>query len=450
MWQHIVAITICWLVSGIGSVLAVETFDLDRAVGYALEHNPDLLTLRARSEATAARTQTAAGERLPSLGLSYAARASNNPLDAFADKLNTRRVTAPDFDPARLNHPGTSDLHATQLALRLPVYSGGRLTASIAGVEATEQNARLEYERAREVTAFQTLRAYLAVQSAQEELAIADDAVKAAEEHAHTTAQLARAGRIVVSDKLTAEVSLSAVQSRREQSVTRLASARNQLKLVMGLTLNSEIELTPARLDIEPFPALSLADSEARALLGRKDLAAVRALSQAARSRVQAARAAHKPSVDFIATSNWYDDNPGFDAHSSSVMGVVSLDLYAGGRHQGEISAALAEDRAAQWRVQSLEQAVRNEVREAHENLREAHARHARAADNVGRARENVRLVKQRYGQGRTILIDLLQAERGYIEARLEELTSRYGLQVGQTAQHLAEGNLALPPGAAP
>ncbi|HEY5682578.1 MAG TPA: TolC family protein [Sulfuricaulis sp.] len=450
MWRHFFGIIIyCWL-SGIGTVLAVETFDLDRAVKYALEHNPDLLILRARSEATTARAQTAAGERLPSLGLSYMARASNNPLDAFADKLNTRRVTTPDFDPARLNHPGTSDLHATQLTLRMPVYSGGRLTASVTGAEEMEKHARLEYERAREVTAFQTLRAYLGVQSAQDEHDIADDAVKAAEEHARTTAQLARAGRIVVSDQLTAEVNLSALHSRREQAVTRLTSARNQLKLIMGLPHNIEIELAPARIDIEPFPDSGLTESEARALAGRKDLAAARALSQATRSQVRAARAVQKPRVDFIATTNWYDDNPGFDAHSSSVMGVVSLDLYAGGRHQGEIGAALAEDLAAHWRVQSQEHAVRHEVRETYEHLRELHARHTRATENVERARENVRLIKQRYGQGRTILIDLLQAERSYTETRHEELISRQGLLLGQAARRLAEGTLALPPGAAP
>lgn len=443
------AVAFC-LALGASPAIQAESFSLNQAMSHALEHNPDLLAMRAQSDAAGARSQAAAGARLPSLGVSYSARASNNPLDAFADKLNTRRVTTPDFDPARLNHPGTGDLHATQLALRMPVYSGGRLTASITSAEETEKNARLQYERAREITAFHAMRAYLNVQSAQEGLAIADDAVQAAQEHARTTAQLSREGRIVVSDKLTAEVNLAAVQSQREQAVTRQASARNQLKLVMGLPLNSEVALSPARPDIEAFNAAGLADSEARALAGRKDLAAARALSQAARSRVQAARAAHKPSVDFIATSNWYDDNPGVDSHSSSVMGVVSLDLYAGGRHQSEISAALAEDQEMQWRVQSVEQSVRNEMREAYENLREARARHATAAENVERARENVRLVKQRYGQGRTLLIDLLQAERAYTDARHEALTSRLNLEVGQAALRLAEGTLSLPQGATP
>ena len=427
-----------------------ETFNLNQAVSHALAHNPELLAVQAQSAAATARTQTAAGARLPSLGLSYSARASNNPLDAFADKLNTRSVTAQDFEPARLNHPGTSDLHTTQLALRLPVYSGGRLSSSLISAEEMEKNARLQYERAREITAFQTQRAYLALLAAQEALVIDDDAVKAAQQHARSTAQLAREGRTVVSDKLTAEVNLAAVQSQREQAVTRVESARNQLKLVMGLPLERDINLAAARVDIEASPETTLADSEARALAGRKDLAAARAMSQAARARVQAARAAHKPSVDFIATSNWYDDNPGFDSHSASVMGVVSLDLYAGGRHQGEIGAALAEENEMQWRVQALEQTVRNDVRAAHDNLREARARHATAADNVERARENVQLVDKRYGQGRTILIDLLQAERAYTDARREELSSRVDLEVGRSALRLAEGTLPLPEGTVP
>ena len=74
----------------------------------------------------------------------------------------------------------------------------------------------------------------------------------------------------------------------------------------------------------------------------------------------------------------------------------------------------------------------------------------ATAAENVERARENVRLIKQRYGQGRTILIDLLQAERTYTDARNEELISRLGLEVGQAALRLAEGTLPLPPETTP
>jgi outer membrane protein TolC len=444
MSHRIIRTAALGLLLGIATQVAAESFDREQAVRHALEHNPDLLAMREQVAAASGRTQAAQGARLPSLDLSYSARSSNNPLDAFADKLNTRSVTAPDFDPARLNHPGSSDLHATQLALRLPVYAGGRLSASLTSAEEMENYARRQYDRARELTAFQTLRAWLNVQAAQEGLAIADDALRAAQEHARTTAQLAREGRIVVSDRLTAEVHLAAVQSQREQAATRLESSRNQLKLGMGLPLETEITLPPAVFGAAA-DTFNAAEIETRALANRQDLAAARAMHQAAKARVQAARASHKPSVDFIATHNRFDDNPGFDEQSSSIMGVVSLDLYAGGRHQGEIATALAEEREARWRVQSLEQTVRHDVREARENLREARARHASAADNAERAKESVRLVKQRYGQGRTILIDLLQAERSHTDARGEELVSRVNLEVGQAALQLAEGTLPLP-----
>lgn len=201
MSQRIIRLALLAVVLGLGGEAVAGSFDREQAVRYALAHNPELLALREQVAAAGGRTQTAQGARLPSLGLSYSARSSNNPLDAFADKLNTRSVTAPDFDPARLNHPGRSELHATQLALRMPLYAGGRLSATLASAEEMEHYARLQYERARELTAFHTLRAWLHVQAAQEGLAIADDAVKSAQEHARTTAQLAREGRIVVSDK---------------------------------------------------------------------------------------------------------------------------------------------------------------------------------------------------------------------------------------------------------
>ena len=429
---------------GINPAVHAETFDLDQAVNYALTHNPDLLAARERVTAAQARGQVASGARLPSLGASYSARSSNNPLDVFADKLNTRQVTTPDFDPARLNHPGSSDLYAAQLAVRLPLYSGGRLSANKLNAEEMEKTAQLQYQRAREITAFQARRAYLNVQTAQQALAIAEDAVKAAQDHARTTGQLAREGRTVTSDKLTAEVNLAAVQASREQAQTRLEAARDQLKLVLGVPLDSDLTLVTVAMAQDAVSA-NLAESEQRELTQRKDLAAARAMNQAAKARIQDALAAHKPNVDVIATRNWFNDSPALDNSSSSVMGVLSLDLYAGGRHQGEIGAAAAEERESQWQVQALEQNVRREVREAYENLREARARHERANDNVERARENVRLVKQRYGQGRTILIDLLQAERAYTEARMEASTSSLNLAVGQAALPLAEGALALP-----
>lgn len=417
-----------------------ETFGLERATAHALAHNPNLLAVREQAHAAGARTEAASGARLPELGLSYSVSRSNNPLEAFAGKLNTRRVTAADFEPARVNHPDTENLHNTSLALRLPLYAGGKLRADLADVGEAEKHARLQYERARELVTFQVLEAYLGLQTAREGLAIADDALVAAQQHARTTTQLAREGRIVVSDKLTAEVNLAAHQAQRERAVTRLGRARDRLKLVMGVPLDVPLDILPLALDNTPATTRHLAEAEIAALAQRKDLEGLRALAAAAQARVKGAQAAHKPKLDIIASSNWYDKE--FDAanNSWSVMGVARLDLYAGGRHTAGVAERQAEVREMEYRVRAYEQTVREEVRTAHDALREAQTRYGLARAAVAQARDSVRLVKERYGQGRTILIDLLQAERALVEARSEELASGVALRTNEAALALAEG----------
>jgi outer membrane protein TolC len=427
-----------------------ELYTREQAIAYALEHNPELRALRERLSAADQRREAASGARLPQVGLSLSARTSNNALDAFADKLNTRSVTAQDFDPARLNEPGYSELYMGLLGLRWPVYTGGRVSAQIEGAAETAKATRLQYERARELTAHHTLRAYLNVQLAERGLAIAEDAVAAATEHARTTASLVREGRIVTSDKLTAEVNLAATESGRAQARARAERARNQLRLLMGLPGAIVPAVTPPSAESASSPQLARReDLETAALGARKDLAAARAMQAAAQANVEAARAAHLPQIDVIASHNRFANSDASD-YSNSVMGVLALDLYSGGRPSAEIAAAAAEAKQAQWQTEAQEQAVRNDVRDAVEALREAQERHDIAAGNVERARETVRQVKVRYGQGRTILIDLLQAERALVEARNEELNARFNLETGQAALDLALGAFKLPAGDAP
>jgi outer membrane protein len=433
---------VCALALSSGYVQA-QDFDLDSAVAHALKNNPGLSAGRYQVGASAARTQASKARHLPTVTLSHTARLSDNPLDAFADKLNTRQVTSADFEPARLNHPGSSDLYFTELALRWPVYTGGRFSAMEKDAEHTERNARLQYQRERKQIAFNTMSAYLFVKATEQGLAIAEEAVAAARQHANTTARLAREGRIVESDKLAAAVNLAAVRSQREQAETRRRSAVDEFKWVTGLPMDSEISL--AEENIAPVSGdVSVSENEKLALDNRKDLAAARAMVQAAQARVEAARSVRKPSVDVVLSSNWYDDNPGFESQSSSIMGVLSFDLY-NGESSAEIDVTLAQQREMQWQLQSLELSVQKQVRDAYNRLLESRERLAIAEDNVKDAQRTVKLVQQRYGQGRTILLDLLQSEQLYTSARIEKLTARLNLNVARAELPLTTGTLMLP-----
>ncbi|MDH5711457.1 MAG: TolC family protein, partial [Gammaproteobacteria bacterium] len=323
-WSLKVSLT-CALLTG-SSWLQAQEFDLDAAVTHALKHSPDLNAVQQQLSASTAQTEASRAGHNPTLTISHTARVSDNPLDAFADKLNTRQVVATDFTPDLLNQPGSSDLYFTQLALRWPLYTGGRVSAMVEDAEQTENNRRLQYQYERQKTVYAATSAYLQVLATEQGLHIADDAVAAANEHVNTTSKLAREGRIVESDKLAAEVNFAAIRSQQEQAATRHRSALDQFRLVLGLPLNTEVNLVRASVpDISSDTPVE--EYGKQALANRKDLAAARALTQATRARVDAARSVRRPSVELVASSNWYDDNPGFDSHSSSIMGVLSFDL---------------------------------------------------------------------------------------------------------------------------
>ena len=426
--------------------VAAGPLSLDEAIRNALSLNPELRAADRQTHAADARANAAKGSLLPQIGVRYLVRRSDNPLDAFADKLNTRTVDpATDFTAQALNYPDTSTLHATQLTVEMPLYTGGRLDAGRREAGAYAEAARFGYERRQQTTAYNTLHAYRAAQAAAYALTIANDAVDAAREHAETTARLARQGRIVVSDRMTAELSLASAESLREQAANRQRLALEELRLVTGMPADAELMLSPWEAPSAVTAAPAAAESEQRAFALRKDLKANEALLTASRTKITAARAAFQPQVGVIATDSWYDDNAALDNKSQTIMGVVSLNLFNGGRDWHGLSAAQRDTEQTELQLEAAHQAVRGEVRAAASRLAEATARRQIAGQNVEKARENVRLVKQRYGEGRTILIDLLMAERVLVEARNEALAAGLGQELSAAQLQLAEGSLMLP-----
>jgi outer membrane protein TolC len=422
-----------------------EVYSLEQTLRQALVQNPELLANGEQARAALSRAAGARGALWPQLGLRYLARRSDNPLDAFADKLNTRVVNpATDFTGAALNYPDPSTIHATELAVSWPLYTGGRVSAVIRQADEHSEAARLDHERRQQLLVHRTRAAYFVAQAAQLGVAIADDAARAAREHAQTTARLTREGRSVTSDQMTAELTLANIESTHEQALRRHEQALDELKLLMGLAPQAEVELTPWQPPMAVAP-MALGELETRAFEARKDLHAARAQQNAARARIDEAQAAFLPQFGVVAANNWYADSPALDNKSQSIMGVVSINLFSGGRDRHEVGAARHLAAESNARQQALEQAIRAELHAAYRDLTSARARLGIATQTVDKARVNVALVKKRYGEGRTILLDLLMAERLLVDTRNEELSAALLVKTSESALRLADGTLELP-----
>ncbi len=422
---------------------AADLLTLESAINYTLKNKPALLANEQRVSAAHEQFLASDAASQPVVSLSYGVRISDNPLDVFADKLFTQQITTQDFVPGKLNNPDSSELFMTSLTMRWPVYSGGRIEAQLSQSNATYKQRKLLLQRARQQGVFATTQAYLYVIATAKALTIARQAEQAFQHHANSTAKLAREGRIVESDKLSAQVNLAAVKAKYTQSLTRHQHALRRLKRAIGKPVSEVITVNDEWPVIKGLPG-NLDSLYKQAQANRIDLlAAVKAIDSA-RANIDVNNAANKPMVDLVASSNWYDDNFGFDSQSSSVMAIANYRLYDGSI-KGKLGAAKAQYKAQQWHKQALQQSVLSDVKQASDNLFEAKSRIAIAKDNVLLAKKTVRLVKKRYGRGRTILLDLLQSERMYTEACIEKLTSELNLRASQLALLNAVGILNVP-----
>ena len=78
-------------------------------------------------------------------------------------------------------------------------------------------------------------------------------------------------------------------------------------------------------------------------------------------------------------------------------------------------------------------------------NLKTAHARLKVASAVVDQARESLRLIRLRYEEGLTILVDLLTAENAKKEADLNMLSALFDTHLAQAGLELALGTLSGP-----
>ncbi len=446
MKRVFLCITLC-LAGGGPPASAEPVTRLEQAVRYTVERNFELRASAQRITTAETQVRLAEAAGRPQVVFRYGLQTSDNPLDAFAELLNTRSVTAEDFDPHNLNNPDISALFSGGVALQYSLYNGGRVQAEIEGAAHNTEAARLQHARLLQHAIYDTVRAYYAAQSAERGVAIGTDAEAAARRHARTTRQLVREDRTVQSDQLTAEVNWSAFKSLSAQSRTRLALAYNRLKLAMGMPQQQPLSVPP--LD-EPSAAPPLPDvgvHEQRALQSRSDLLALLATLRTAQAQTRSAQAQMGPRVELTADTTLYEDHPFVDELSWRVMGVVTKDLYTGGRTRSAVDIAQSRAQTLQFQIASLRQSIVGEVRVAVDNIKDSVERLKIATGNTAKARRNVKLISERYGQGRTILIDLLGAEQRLVEARNEELLAHQSLLTNVAALSLADGSLATDAG---
>lgn len=419
-----------------------EMLNLRQAVEAALGQNAGLAASQARVSQAEAALRQAESARWPSLDLSLSASRTNDPLSAFGAKLGQRSVTSADFAPAAINHPGDVDNFNTRLQVQVPIYTGGLQSSQIEQAQARSHAARLGDEGARQWLIQQVMLAYHGVHTARAYIKVAEQSRQAAEEALRVTEKLRAQGVAIKSDLLTAQVNLQEAKLKLAEARRLESGALDRLKVLMGRPLGDMIDV-----GAEVVPAMLEGDEQAlrqQARSSHPDVNALRREHDAARARVGAARAGHRPHLNLMGRQEWNDNSLGLDASSYTVAGVMSWRVFDGGVTGAAVDQAQAGALEAAAKLRQAEEEVELQVADARRRALEAEVRIAARETAHAQAEEAQRLVRLRYENGIISLADLLAGQAQLDRARAEWVSARHDRVAARAELRRAAGVLSV------
>ncbi|OGR71285.1 MAG: hypothetical protein A2X40_03410 [Elusimicrobia bacterium GWC2_65_9] len=316
--------------------------DLTAAVDAAVSRSPAAAEAKARRTQAEAAGREAYWSRWPRLNARVSAMRSDDPLFAFGELMQQRRVTAPDFNPDTLNRPGYRTATHGSLELGMPLFTGFELTRASKLASLDEDEAEVMGGAATQSVRLRTTDAYLRDIKTRMFIDELDTRIASARNAVESAERLKKQGLVLGSDHQAALALLSGLKAWRSRAAAEREATRAELGVLLG---GPAPETTGTLRDWQP-PLEDDAALVAAALSSRPDLRAAGLRTRAAGVRREGARQSLLPSVDAFAAVNNAANGLNSGA-ASRLVGVRASMLFGDPAYASRRARAKADEAAS-------------------------------------------------------------------------------------------------------
>jgi outer membrane protein TolC len=418
-----------WL-AGVLAVNAAEPWTLERALDYALAHNPDARIAQQRIAAAQAGLEQADSAFWPQLQVQSSYTRTDNPMMAFGSILNQRSYnSALNFNDV----PDMDNLNARGI-VTVPLYAGGRNVAARQAARADTKAAQQDSAAIRNALGFEVSRAFYTVLKTRQFILATDAAVNSFATNLDIAQKRLAGGTLLKSDVLDIEVRLA--QSREDLVRARNANrlAERALRNLLGIEGG---DFTVA----DAAPAVRAPDLGD--VLQRPELAAARERESAAQAQIRGAKSGYQPRVSAFGSLD-HDNGwvTGGDGSSYTAGVILQWDLWDGFLTRAKTREARANLESVREEQRKLRLALNLEMEQARLNLDAADERLSVTRKVIEQAEESVLLTRNRFEQGLALSTQLIDAETALVAARVRRAEAESDRSIAVAALRKA---LALP-----
>jgi outer membrane protein len=381
---------------------------LKEAVRLALANNHQIKAFGYSVRAEQQNKGIAASELLPKIGIEENLTRTDTPAYVFSNKLNQRRFSTADLAgaPDTFNHPGYLNNYQTEFFIEQAIFTPAAwIGMDIADKQSQAKNE--EFQRAQEQIIYRVVSEFLKVRTTEQVVSSAIKSVEDANEHLRISRVRNDANLGLYSDVLRASTSHKQAQQNLVTAQKNLALAKRSLGLALG---------TQESFDIEPeFPEITVERTEyyTNASLSRKDIKAMLKNIEAAQKNIDLAKVEYFPIMGLRAAYQLDDHSNVFGGEGESWFGAIFLKWYlfeGAGRDARRIKARLELEQTKEAMAE-LENAIAFKVYQAWLTVEEAQKNVHLAQAALESAQEGERLVRKRYENSLSPMVDLLDTQ---------------------------------------
>ncbi len=407
-----------------------EPWTLERALDYALAHNPDARIAQQRIAAAQAGLEQANAAFWPRLQVQSSYTRMDNPTLVFGSILNQRSYsTSLDFNDV----PNLDDLNARGI-LTVPLYAGGRNVANRRAAKANSQAAKYEDAAVRNALGFEVSRTFYAVLKTRQFVEAAEAAVRAYETNLVVGENRLKGGTLLKSDVLDIQVRLAQAREDLVRASNANILAVRALRNLLGL---EDTEFSVA----DSAPTITAPDTGD--FSQRPELMVARERESAAQAQVRASQSSYQPRVHAFGS---LDYDYGWVTHgegTSYTAGILAQwDLWDGFLTRSKVREARANLESAREEERKLQLALDLEVEQARLDLKTADERLSVSSTAVEQAAESATLTRNRFEQGLALSTQLIDTEAALVAARFRRAEAEADQRVAIAALRKA---VALP-----
>lgn len=402
------------------NLFAQKKLTLKEAVSIALQRNSNVIRSQNNLEVSKSNLKSAWGDLLPSLGTqgTWGWQRVTDIGGTQIDEFGNPRVFGASETENRTYSVGAGG--------NITLFNGLANYANISGRSDDLESAKLNFERLKENTVFQTMELYYNVLRQGELVKVRYDNVQFNQKFLEQVQERNRLGSVAIADVYSQQVQLGNAELLYIQQQNLYETAKSNLLNFLALNVLEDYEF------IDPFAETKEAQSGnydeqfgdmsqlvADAFANRKDYQSQKYSLQSAESGVTSAWGGVMPSLTGNYGFNTSATEPSnlFDRKSYSAGLTLSLPIFSNFNTENRIEIAEINAKNVEEDLTALERQIKIEVKQGYLDFQAAKKGLDVSTKNVTSAEENRRINYERYNLGSGTILDVLQADRDYTSA---------------------------------